>query len=104
MGNFQSVTYPRARKPRPCGECDAEIRAGDVYCRNAGCFDGYMSVDVSCADCAAWAGAYLEAARKVEFHVCAGPHGDGEYAIGSMWEAIAEFCREHLDYDPEEKL
>ena len=48
---FQRDSTPRARKARPCSECDRAIQPGETYHRCVGKFDGSLFDTSTCATC-----------------------------------------------------
>lgn len=53
MSDFHTESKITARKTHTCGECRAEISAGQVYVREAGVFDGQFYTSKHCRSCAA---------------------------------------------------
>lgn len=51
MPEFFFESYPRARKPHKCCECDAEIPAGDIYHRASGKWCDSVCSFKSCMPC-----------------------------------------------------
>ena len=92
--DFWSETWPKARKPHPCSECDGGIARGERYQRVSGKWDGRMYSYATCALCHA----YSDALRQAE--QAADPDCAFAYEKGALWECIAEFCSEVLGYDP----
>jgi hypothetical protein len=52
MGDFNSTTYPRARKARKCDECGRPIAASERYSRTAAVWEGEFFTNVACRHCA----------------------------------------------------
>jgi hypothetical protein len=59
MGDFMTITTPKARKARPCPECGATIKAGERYARIAGSSDGDFFAAVQCLPCQAFAERFM---------------------------------------------
>lgn len=90
---FTSTTTPRSRVEHECYECGRVIPRGFRYERQAQKVDGSFSVMITCVDCCAWRDALFEAQ---EFSC-----GCNGYYFGQLWREIAEFCEEHLGYEPD---
>lgn len=89
---FQTEWTPVARVERDCHECGGVIRKGERYVRLAGKWEGEFDTHVRCGDCDAWSKAFVVAMRRECGSAC--------WTLRSLWGDIAEFCREHLFYDP----
>jgi hypothetical protein len=96
IDNYASEMYARdvkrARKPYACEECGATIQRGEKYIRHFQIWEGDPGWWRTCRSCDVWGDAFSETTLRV--CGCAG------WVIGGMWEAIEEFCTEHLDYNP----
>lgn len=49
---FSRITNPKARKPHFCGECRRRIEKGQQYERFIGKFDGGITSQATCLECA----------------------------------------------------
>jgi hypothetical protein len=85
-------TTRRARKPHRCIECDETITPGTLYDHWSTKWEGEVSSHSTCLGCSAWG----LALAKAQLPVC----GCSGWELGSMWQEVEEFAREHLDYDP----
>ena len=92
---FYSATFPRARRSHDCWECSHKIQPGERYARIAQKWEGSIDVNRVCLACHALGEELTEAQRRE----CQGHSG---WELGRMWEYVAEFCREHLGYDPDD--
>ena len=90
--DFYSTTRPVSRAERECEECGATIHRGETYVRIAGMWDGDISTHVLCTTCDAWSEAFGVAMRRECGAAC--------WTLGAMWQEIADFCEEHLYYNP----
>ena len=90
--SFQTTTYPRSMKERSCYECESVIRVGERYARVAGKWDLRVDSYTMCVGCYAWGDALAVAQRRE----C----GESCWLLGAMWTSVAEFCAEHLGYNP----
>lgn len=86
MGDFQTTTFPKARKARRCPECDGTIQPGERYTRTAGSYEGDFILAVQCEPCHAFGERYLESLR-----LCTYLNWDEKtYQFGSLLEEAAE--------------
>ena len=93
---FSSSEWRTARKTHRCEECWQSIAKGDRYRRVSGKWEGAMFVYSLHESCSKWGQAFAAAARAADHCDC--------WELGSLWsEAIPEFCREVLGYDPHER-
>jgi hypothetical protein len=87
--SFYSETWPRARKPHRCYDCDVMVPVGVRYLRVAGKWDGRVDAYVHCETCAALAAAVIAA--------------DCSYLFGSLHDDAAAAIDPHglhSDADP----
>jgi hypothetical protein len=109
-----TTTRPRARKEHTCDECWAPIRAGEVYVRITGVWDGTPGSFSLHPECDEFSRAFeghirdsqaaeMEARRTAPIGVrvrCVYDHMCDCVAIGELREALAEFCVEVHGYHP----
>jgi ribosomal protein S27E len=86
-------TRRRARTQHSCIECGSVILPGDPYVHVAYKADASFDAHSECSDCNATSIEFTRA--QVRECGCCG------WEFGRMWDEIAEFCQEHLYYDPE---
>jgi hypothetical protein len=89
---FSSVSHPIARKPWRCEECGDAVELGQRYRKHVSKWEGDIVTHRCCLECESW----LEALWTWQVYAC----GCSGVLYGGLWEAIAEFCEEHLGYDP----
>lgn len=92
--SFRATEYRTARTPKTCDECRRAIAPGEPYERYVLKQDSSDSPEayVTCADCFRWRSALC--AAQEEACGCSG------YLLTELWKEIAEFCDEHLGYNP----
>jgi len=91
---FSKSEPRRARKEHRCAECGGRIARGERYVHFAQKWEGAVSTFAICDGCDEWTTAFVDAARAAQADCDC-------WALGSFWtEAMPEFTREVLGYDP----
>jgi hypothetical protein len=93
--DFATSEMRRARKSHRCEECRRFIFIGDHYMHHSAKWEGSICTHALCMGCHDWTRAFVDAAHAAKYDCDC-------WELGCFWtEAVPEFCREVLRYNPE---